>query len=234
MGLPILKLLGSAIAPFKWFNALCLDQTRIKITPLCAIDRQSDSLPVHDDGHRTGILLFAIATRSKHPVEITRVEVNFHGPLQLLDPGGRGFFKISGSLDLDFPFQVFWDGTASLRRDVQQAFALIARFPSGTNEYPICISVHARRLRSTIGGFWSHGRSRITTKRYRVVLTSEHILGLPLPPKCSQTTPQPFLIETAVMAYGGPGSVVVHEILADGTTLSNHVGLPDPNPRLQD
>ncbi len=228
MDLPILKLLGAAIAPFKWFYALCVDPTRIKIVvPHCAAGCHSDSLPVHDDGHRAGLLLFAIATRSKHPVEITRVEANFHGPLQLLDPGGGGFFKTSGSLDLDFPFQVFWDGTASIRRDVQQAFALIARFPGGTNEYPVCITVHARRLRSGMGGFRVHGRLRVTTRRYRVALTSEDVQGLPVPPKSSQTTPQPFFIESAFTAYGGPGSVVAHEILTDGTTSSKHVDLPD-------
>ncbi len=228
MDLPILNLLGSAISPFKWFYALCVDQTRIKIVvPHCAADGHNDSLPVHDDGKRAGLLLFAIATRSKHPVEITRVEVNFHGPLQLLDPGGRGFFKPSGMLDLDFPFQVFWDGTTSIRRDAQQAFALLARYPGGTNEYSICIAVHALRLRSGIGGFRIRGRPRVTTRRYRVALTSEHVQGLPVPPKCSLTSPQPFLIESAMMACGGPGSVAVHEILADGATSSKHIDLPD-------
>jgi hypothetical protein len=223
----ILKLLGGALGPFKWLYALCVDQTRIDIVaPHSAKGCPRDCLLVHDDGHRGGLLLFAVASRSKRPVEITRIEVGFPSSLQLLDPGGRGFFKASGSLEPDLPFQVSWDGIAPVRRGVQQAFALSARFPAGTDEYGIRLTVWAHRVRSATGGFRFHGRLRVTTKRYRLVLTQQQILGVPVPPKSEQTTPQPFLIEGATSVHGGPGPVVVHEIFIDGTTSSTRIDLP--------
>jgi hypothetical protein len=223
----ILKLLGGVFAPFNWLYALCVDQTRIDIvSPHSATACPSKFLLVHDSGHRGGLMLFAVTTRSRRPVEITRVEIRFPSSLQLLDPGGRGFFKIATSLEPDLPFQVSWDGSASVRRGVQQAFALGARFPDGVNEYPIRMTVCAYRVRSASGGFRFHGRLRVTTKGCRVLLTQQQVLGLPVPPNAAQTTPQPFLIEATSWVQGGQGPIVAHEIFTDGTTSSERIDLP--------
>ncbi len=47
----------------------------------------------------------------------------------------------------------------------------------------------------------------------------------PVPPKCGLSTPQPFLIEGAMTASDGPGSVMVNERMSDGTVSSNRVDL---------
>jgi hypothetical protein len=206
-----------------------MDQTRIETSgPASAEVCPSNSLLVHDDGHRRGILLFTVSSRSKRPVEVTRIEVGFPSSLQLLDPGGSGFFKTDASLDPDLPFQVSWDGRELVRRGVQLAFAMSAHFPTGSNEYGIRLTVLAHRERSATGGFRFHGRSRVTTKRYRLVLTQQPILGYRIGPKDTLTTSQPFLTEGAMWAKGGQGPVVAHEIFDDGTTSSKQIDLPGP------
>lgn len=226
MDLPFLKMLGAAVAPVKWLYRLCVDQTRIEIATPHVANWPRQSLPVQDDGSGCGQLLFSVTTRSKLPVEITRIEVTYAAPLQLLDPGTPGFFVGSDTLDRELPFCMSWEGRAVVRSDLQQAFALTARFPDRVHEQLIRISVHARRQHSTIGGFVAEGRPRVTTIEYRARPTSEPILGLLVPPKGMLTTLQPFLIEGAMTASGGPGPVVVHERLSDGTVSSKRVDLP--------
>lgn len=225
MDLSFLKMLGAAVAPVKWLYRLCVDQTRIEIAAPHVANWPKQSLPVQDDGSGGGQLLFSVTTRSKLQVEITRIEVAYAAPLQLLDPGNRGFFVGSGTLDRELPFCMCWEGRAVVRSDLQQAFALTARFPDRVHEQLVRISVHARRRCSTIDGFVAEGRLRVTTIEYRARPTSEPVLGLLVPPKCELTTPQPFLIGGSVTMSGGPGPVVVHERLSDGTVSSKQVDL---------
>lgn len=200
MDLPFLKVLETAVAPAKWLYGLCADQTHIEIVAPFAANWPSRSLPVPVDERGEGLLLFGVTTRSERPVEIIRIEVDYAAPLQLLDPGNRGFFVGSSALDPELPFRMYWEGRVVVRSDLQQAFALTARFPDQVDEQLIRISVHARRQHSTIGGFVAQGRLRVTTIEYRARPTSEPVLSLPVPPKGSLTTPQPFLIEGAVTA----------------------------------
>ena len=135
------------------------------------------------------MLLFGVTTQSKKPVEITRVEVDYAAPLQLLDPGNRGFFAGSGTFDTELPFRMFWKGSAIVRSDLQQGFALTARFPNSNHEQCIRVSVYARRQHTAVGGFLTQGRSRVTTKEYQARLTPEPVFGIAVPPKCAFTTP---------------------------------------------
>lgn len=220
------KVIGMLMSPAKWLYGLCVDQTRIAILTPSTKDCATGSFPVENDGSGAGLLLFGVTTQSKKPVEIIRVEIDYAAPLQLLDPGKRGFFAASGTFDTELPFRMFWDGSAIIRSDLQQGFALTACFPNSSHEQCIRVSVYARRKHTAIGGFLAHGRTRVTTKIYPVRLAAEPVLGMVLPPKCSFTTPQPFLIESAAKASGGPGLLMVHERMSDGTVSSKNVDLP--------
>ncbi len=225
MDLASLKLLSSLVSPVKWLYALCVDQTRIEVVAPCVKGWPNTLLPVENKQNGGGLLLFAVTSRSRGPVEITRVEVAYATPLQLLDPGNRGFFVGSGTLDDELPFSMSWEGSAVVRSDLLQGFALTARFSPPVYEHRVRISVYARARRTTIGSFTAHGRSRVTTSEYRVRLTSEAVLGLTIPPKCGYTTPQPFLIESEWKGSGTQGPIQVHERFADGTVSSHRVDL---------
>lgn len=74
--------------------------------------------------------------------------------------------------------------------------------------------------------FSSRGRWQVTAGEYRVRLISGPVLDIALPPGHGFTSPHPFLIESAVNASGGPGSVAIHEALRDVTTRSAIVDRP--------
>jgi hypothetical protein len=186
-------------------------------------------LPVSDKGNNHGLLIFAVTTQAQQEIEISRVEVQYAAPLQLYDPGNRGFFIGSGTLDSQLPFCMTWNGYAEVRKDVQQAFALTAQFPNRLQDQVIRVCVHARRRRFSIGGFVFQGRQRVTRKDIRTRLIAQPLLGFKVPPLCSITTPQPFLIEsggTAATLPGESGSLLVHTRNADGTVSSIRVELP--------
>lgn len=226
MDLSLFKILGTLVSPAKWLYGLCVDQTRINISVPSVKDWPCVLFPVEDKGGGTGLLLFGVTTRSKKPVEITRVEVDYAASLQLLDPGNRGFFVGSGTLDMELPFRMFWKGSAVVRSDLQQGFALAVKFLGSIHEQRVRISIYARRQVTSVGGFVAEGRQRVTTKEYRVRLTTGPVLGLAVPPKCAFTTPQPFLTESAANISGGPGPVMLHECMSNGTVSSKRVDLP--------
>lgn len=225
--LPSLKSLESLVSPAKWLHRLYVDQTRIEISIPHAEGWSGETIPVNDGATGTGLLLFGLTTRSRHPVEITRVEVDYAAPLQLFDPGNRGFFVGGGTLDTNLPFCMTWEGTVIVRVDVQQAFALHARFPNRVSAQRLRIYVHARRKHTQLGGFLGQGRIHVTTKEYQVRATSDRVLGLRVPPKTGFTSPQPFLIENQVIGSGRDISVLVHERMFDGTVSSRHVRQSD-------
>jgi hypothetical protein len=226
----LLKVLGLLTSPAKWLYNLFIDQTKIKVIPPAAENWTWSSFPVQFNGTLEGILSFAIGTESTRPVEVVRVDVHHSASLQIFDPGNRGFFVGVVIPDAEFPFAMCWSGVAEVRRDVLQAFAINARFPDSVTDRPIRISVHARKRHSSFGGFLSQGRTHVTTVECRVRLVSQRVLGIPLPPRCSLTTPQAFLVESGIAAsapVGETGSVVVHTLDADGTVSTARRRVPD-------
>ena len=226
MNLLSLKALQSLASPARWLYRLYVDQTRIQISIPDAEGWCGETIPVADGGSSASLLLFGITTESKRPVEVTRVEVDYAAPMQLFDPGNRGFFIGSGTLDPSFPFCMSWEGSVTVQTGVQQAFALNARFPNPIYEQRLRISIHARRQHTYLGGFLGQGRTRITTKEYRARATSKRVLGLRVPPKTALTSPQPFLIESQVIGSGQDISLTIHERMSDGTVSTQHVGRP--------
>ena len=229
MDLSSFKLLGVITTPLKWLYSAWLDQTRIDIHFPLAANWLWDSIPVSDSGDNSGLLLFSVTTRSKRLVEVIRIEVHYAAPFQLFDPGNRGFFLGSGTLDHNFPFCMYWNGSTTVRRDVQQGFGLTARFPDRIRDQRIRILVHAKQQHSALGGFLTLGRPRVTTKEYRTRLVSQPSIGFRIPPMHSFSTPQPFLIEHeawVTTAPGNPLSVAVHSRHADGTASSKRIDIP--------
>jgi len=223
------KVINAVFSSLKWLYSLCLDRTRIVVLFPRAANWSWDSVPVSNAGNDTGLFMFSITTRSKKSVEVVRVEVHYAAPLQLHDPDSRGFFVGSGTLDQDLPFSMYWAGSAVIRRDVQQAFALTAQFPNRTQDQHIRISIYARRQHTIIGGFVTQGRVHASTKEYRTRLISQPLIGFRIPPLCSLTTPQPFLIErggTVSTEPGKSGSILVHERDSNGTVSSTPIELP--------
>jgi hypothetical protein len=222
-----MELLDLAFPPLKWLGSFWTHQTHIRlVTPPVIQESKPPALPVHDAGGGAGTLLFGITTRARDPVTVSKVQVNFSAPLQLLNPGKKAFFTPATSLDPERPFCVVWDGAAPVRRDLIQAFALAAHFVPGMSVALVHIVVHAQRQGSTLGRFALKRRLQVTVFPYLVVLKKERILGLCLPPKCSFTSLQPFLIEGGFFAVGGPGPVLAHEIFRGGTTSSTRIDLP--------
>lgn len=230
MALSLLKVIGAITSPLKWLYNLVVDQTRIRVVVPEAEKWECKSIPVYDSGSNAGILMLAVTTLSRREVEITRIEVHYAAPLQLLDPGNRGFFTGAGTLDSELSFSMSWSGSIDVRNDVQQAFALVAKLPNSVQDYPIRLLIHARRRHSSIGGFLAHGRVRVTYVNHRIRLVSQPLLGLPVPPLCSMTTSQPFLIEGSVMASVKPGGIIsatVHTRDADGSVSSESIQFTD-------
>jgi hypothetical protein len=145
MAATLVRLVTSALKPAQWLYQLFVDQTQIEFIAPEAPKCQKTHLPIHDNGTGEGLLWFGITTRSKHQVAITGVEVDYAAPLQILDPGQRGFFTASGSQDAVFPFRLSWRGTALVRRDIQQAFAILVRFTGDVRERLVRITTYARR-----------------------------------------------------------------------------------------
>lgn len=222
MDMSLIKLAELLKVPAQWFYMLVRDQTKIEIFGKHSDNTQQDSLFVENDSTGMGLFIFGVTTRSRHSIEILKISIDYSTPLQLLDPKKMGFFQAEGSSDQSFPFRIFSEQRFQLHSMLLHVFALIAQFPPGVRELPVRISVHARTLRSSVGGFESVGRTQITTKLYRIVLADNRLLGMKVPLKHSLTTIQPFLIQAGLTAsgYGVPGSALVHEQLNDGTASS--------------
>jgi hypothetical protein len=230
----LIKLPGLLKVPAKWLYKLVVDQTGIELSGQHPHTMQANSLLVPDDLTGEGLLLFGITTTSRRPIEIVKVTVDYSTPLQLLDPNQLGFFQTASSNDDDLPFRIFCEGSFQLHSKMVHAFALTAQFPHGVRELPARISVHARTLSSSAGGFQSYGRTQISKFFYRIVLSDYPLLGLAILPKHSATSSQPFLIQSAVSASGVAGSaVLVHEQLKDGTVSSKIIELPDDQQGIQ-
>lgn len=222
----MIKLLELFKTPAMWLYALVVDQTRIELSGQYSnMLHDINSLPVSGSHMKDGGLQFAISTRSQCPIEIIKVAVDYSAPLQLLDPMKMGFFQTEMSNNEDLPFRIFCKGNFRLHSKLRHYFALTVQFPPGVRELPVCISVHARTFSSSVGGFESYGRTHITKNYYRIVLTEHPLLGLVVPPKHSITSPQPFLIQSALYASGEAdlSSILIHEQMADGTVSSKLV-----------
>lgn len=139
------------------------------------------------------MLVFGITTRSRHSIELLKIEIDYLMPLQLLDPKKMGFFQAVGSNDKDFPFRLYSEQRCQLRLKLIHVFALISQFPPSVGEFPVRITVYARALRLADDGIESVDRTQITRKLYRIVLADNGLLGIKIPPMHSLTTIQPFL-----------------------------------------
>ena len=220
-------LIGLALRPIGWLYAFYTDQTDIDILGQGDV-RGSQVLPVDHLGNCAGILLFGVTTRAKGLVEIVRVQLDFASHLRLSDPDGRGFFDATMSAESELPFRLSWTGCADIRIGLIQAFALAAEFKNANAEYPVQLTVHARRVRRDAGGFERRSRTRVTAARHLVSLVNDPTGGLAVPPGFSLTSPQPFLVEGPVTASGPMGSsFLVHELMKNGETVSRSVGLAD-------
>jgi hypothetical protein len=228
MGISLIKLAGLLKVPAQWFYTLVTDQTKIEICGKHSDNTQQNSLFVENDSTGMGLLIIGITTRSRHSIEILKIAIDYSMPLQLLDPKKMGFFQAEGSSDESLPFRIFSEQRFQFQSRLMHVFALIAQFPPGVHELPVRISVYARTLRVSVGGFESVGRTQITRKLYRIVLAGNRLLGMKVTPKHSLTTIQPFLIQAGLTAsgYGVAGSALVHEQFNDGTASSKIVELP--------
>lgn len=175
---------------------------------------------IYENNNAEGNLLFAISTASECPIELLKVEIEYSAPLQLYDPKKMGFFQYGNSNDDELPFSIYCEDVYQINPKVIHAFALTARFPSGSRELPVRILVHARIRASSKGGFDSHGRTQITRFFYRVALSDKPLLGLPLPPQYTLTSPQPFVVQSAKYWSGDSISCLIHEQMEDGTASS--------------
>lgn len=223
----LLKLAGPLKSLGRWLFAFKTDQTTIEIIGLSSPTQSPSFLLINTDQNGDGKLIFGITTKSEQPVELVKLTIDYSAPLQLLDPGNIGFFSTSGTGDETLPFRLYWEGSIDLRRMIIHAFALITRFPSGSSQLPIRISVHARVQKSSIGGFIEHGRTQLTSNMHRIVRTSEPV-GLIVPPKHSYTSSQPYLIQSAHYVSTDAKEIaplLVHEQLADGTVSSELVDI---------
>lgn len=228
MYLSSLKILGAIVSPLKWLYNLFGDQTKVEVNVPFAENLEWKSIPIQDQGLNTGLLMFSITTCSRHPVEVTQVEVHYRAPFQLFDPGSRGFFVGAGNFDTKFPFCLRWRGSVEVRHNLRQAFAVTARFPAHAPDQAIQILIHAHCLHSSIGGFHHQGRSHINKSDWTARLISWPPRGLVIPPKSILTTPQPFLIEGPMMGSTAPGesaNLSVNTLNADGTASSTEIHL---------
>jgi hypothetical protein len=141
------------------------------------------------------------------------------------------FFSLSSSSDETFPFRLYWKGSIDLQQMIIHAFALTTHFPVGSRQLPIRISVYARTIKSSIGGYIVHGRTQLTSNTHLIVHTREPV-GLAIPPQHALTSSQPYLIQSA--KYVSTDSkdiapILVHEQLADGTVSSRLFDIPGKN-----
>jgi hypothetical protein len=218
----MIKLGGLLKVPARWFYTLVTDQTKIDICGKHSDNTPKKTLFVENDSTDMGVLVFGIATRSRHSIEILKIAIDYSPPLQLLDPKKMGFFQAGCSSDESFPFRLLSEQGFQLHSMLMHVFALIAQFPPGVRELPVRISVYARTLRVSVSGFESVGRTQITRNLYRVVLADNRLLGMQVPPKHSLTTIQPFLIQAGLTAsgYGVGSSALVHEKFNDDAVSS--------------
>jgi len=170
-----------------------------------------------------GLLQLALTTASKKSVEINEIRVEYASPLQLFNPGDLDFFKSEISNDLNLPFRLVWRGSMELKRNLLQLIAVQVKFPDTVQARAIRLSVQAKVVDSSTGGFRGHGRNHLTVFRYRIRLVSQVVRGIRLPPGASLSTQQPFLIkrQLGVTANcGAPVQALVHELLEDGSSTT--------------
>ncbi|SRR5258706_1549915 len=231
MGISLIKMAGLLKTPVRWLYSLVAHQTKIELHGKHAVDTQPNALLVENDSTGMGMLVFGITTRSRHSIELLKIEIDYLVPLQLLDPKKMGFFQAVGSNDRNFPFRLYSEQRCQLRSKLIHVFALISQFPPGVCEFPVRITVYARTLRLSGDGFEFVGRTQITRKLYRIILADNGLLGIEIPPMHSLTTIQPFLIQCGLTAsgYGVHSSALAHEKLNDRTVSSKSVALPFTN-----
>jgi len=221
MGISLIKLTGLIKAPIKWLYYLVVHQTKVIVISQEPNELEKKSLLIFAGNKGEGNLFFGISTSSKIPIEVIKIEVDYSAPLQLHDPKKMGFFKYAVSCDEMFPFRIFCEGSFQLNSKLISTFALTSQFPPNINEIPVRISVHARVRNISVGGYESYGRIQITKQNYRLVLSNTPLMGIAIPPLHNMTSPQPFLIQSAVYGTGETVNVLTHQISKDGTVKSN-------------
>jgi len=215
--------LGSLFSPFRFLYRLWSDQTRIRPVPPIAEGCDASTYPIPGSTELSGLLMFGLTTASGARVEIQAVELHFRSPLQLTDPGDKGFFATKITTSEDFPFMISWSGAAEVRKGLTQIFGVMAKFPPTAETCDLLLRVRARSLRESIDGFAIPGRSRNSSFKISARVVQSGYLGVQIPPKASLTSPQPYLIErpfNVMVEQGAVGSVNVHMVNKDGTTSS--------------
>jgi len=222
-----LKLLDPIKSSVRWLYLLVTDQTKIEVAGQCSSTQPPRALLVQTNKKGDGLLLFGITTKSRRPVELTKLTIDYSTPLQLKNPDGVAYFTMASSNDETFPFRLCWEGSIELQNKHIHAFALTTRIPT-ISQLPIRITTHARVHNSYIGGFVGNGRMQVSSSVYRIISTGEILSGLEIPPKFSLTSSQPFLIQSAATASNNSNStssVLIHEQFADGTASSKIIDI---------
>lgn len=201
--------MDSLISPLRWLYTAITDQTHIRLMLPEFYETSDHIVPIVDRGNNAGKMPFAISTASNDIVEILAIEVHFSHPLQLRDPGNRGFFRVEGTNDTELPFKMAWRGTVTLKAEVLQAFVLSAECPVAASIHDVKIVIHSRRQHRRIGGFLVNGRVKVHSFPIQAALTTEPVLDIALPPRWCFTSPQPYIIEGAIRAASPGGGLYV-------------------------
>lgn len=186
----------------QWLRSITSDHTRIHIIGKHVDRKYSDALVVENDSTDMGVLVFGITTRSKHQVEILKVEIDFPATMQLTDPKKMGFFQGEESGDPNLPVRVSCGHRLKIRPRLISVFALIAQFPPHVRKITARISVEARLIRDIREGVETTGSIQKTRKTTSIVLSNERSLRIEIPGEHTLTTSQPFLIMCGLHANG--------------------------------
>jgi len=215
----LLKHIGYLVSPFKWLYNLAVDQTLITIEGQAVLGEPDKLFAVVDRGNRSGYLNFSILTSAEGEVELLSIQISYTAPLQLTDPGNRGFFKGAMVSDQTYPFALVWTGNVIIRKDLLQMFAVETHFPTSLSEAHVTFKIRSRRIKQSIGGYRSYGREHERVLEQTIHLTNKPITGLRLPPKTGFSTPQRFFVESGMTLGGqkGDGPILVHQRFDDGT-----------------
>jgi hypothetical protein len=219
--LPIASLLG----PLKSLFSLWQDEAVITFSGPDTAQGSSKQLFVHIDNAHTGVLMLALSTISRKPVELKRLELDYSAPLQLFDPKQQGFFCSEQSLDSDRPFRLVWKGDAQIQKGLIQLFAVVAVFPHLAQPHEVRITAYTQKIHRRLG-FMSRGRLQVSSQLRSLVGTCQPVMGIVVPPKWSATSPQPYVIESEFKSPDTSGSLAVHETLKDGRTSSKQLQWP--------
>ncbi|TAK60814.1 hypothetical protein [Methylobacter sp.] len=223
MEIIVSKLISPAFTIIKSVCKLLLDKTSINVSGTEIIDPAKATLYIADQGNNAGLFMFVVGTRSKKPVEVVRIEMEFAAPLQVLDPDKRGFFCVETSLNKTYPFRIFSESSFTIQNDQSSVFALNVIFPETSKEQDVIFCVHAQRKHSSFGGYLTFGRTQVTSIRKKIYLTSEFIRGFEIPPESGISTIQPFLAERGLSGASKEISVTVHEYFKDGSVATNRI-----------